>query len=71
MLSNHFAIISSRLVTKKKGIYVGAEERGRARGQTDIVEFIALPFPSSKNLQFGRQRNAQKNRDARAELSCG
>ena len=70
MLSNHFAFISSRPVTKKKGIYVGAEERGRARVQTDIVEFIALPFPPlKKNLKIwsfqvvvvqGRQRNVQK-----------
>ena len=27
----HLAIIPSRLVTEKKGIYVGAEERGRTR----------------------------------------
>ena len=24
-----------------------------ARVQTEMVEFIALPFPSSKNLKFG------------------
>ena len=41
---------------------------GRAGVQTEIVEFIALPFPSSKNLKIwsfhvvvvrGRQRNVQ------------
>ena len=41
--------------------------------------FIALPFPSSKQLKIssfhvvvvrGRQRNVQKKRDARAELLC-
>ena len=52
---------------------------GNARVQTEMVEFIALPFPSSKkNLQIwsfhvvvvqGRQRNVQKSEiDARAEL---
>ena len=78
MLSNRFAIISSRPVTKKKGIYVGAEERGRARVQIEIVEFIALPFPLSKkklkNLvissrsRAGTTKKRTKNRDARAEL---
>ena len=42
---------------------------GRARVQTEMVQFIALPFPSSKNLKYlsfhvvvvqGRQRNLQK-----------
>ena len=43
-----------------------------------MVEFIALPFQSSKNFKFvwsfhvvvvqGQQRNVQKKRDARAEL---
>ena len=70
MLSNRFAIISSRPVTKKKGIYVGAEERGRARVQIEMVEFIALPFASSKKLKIwsfhvvvgqGRQRNVQNS----------
>ena len=42
----HLAIIPSRLVTEKKGIYVGVEERGRTRVQTEMVEFIALPFLS-------------------------
>ena len=50
---------------------------GRTRVQTEMVEFIALPFPSSKQLKIwpfhvvvvqGRQRNVQKKRDARAEL---
>ena len=77
MLSNHFAIISSRPVTKKKGIYVGAEDWGRARVQTEIVDFFALPFPFSiklKNLvissssRAGTTKKRTKNRDARAEL---
>ena len=77
ILSNHFAIIPSRHVTKKKGIYVGAEEGSRARVQTKMVEFIALPFPSSKknlNLVFSRRSRAgtakkfTKTRDARALL---
>ena len=42
---------------------------GRARVQTEVLEFIALPFPSSKKLKIwsfhvvvvqGRQRNVQK-----------
>ena len=42
---------------------------GHARVQTEMVEFIALPFPSSKKLNIwsfhvvvvqGRQRNVQK-----------
>ena len=67
--SNHFAIIPSRQVLKTKGIYFGAEGRGRARVQAEIIQFIALPFPSSKKLKIwsfhvvvvqGRQRNVQK-----------
>ena len=40
---------------------------GRARVQTQRVEFIALPFPSSKQITFhvvvvqGRPRNVQKS----------
>ena len=50
---------------------------GRARVQTEMVEFIALPFPFSSKIKIwsfhvtlvqGRQRNIQKKRDARAEL---
>ena len=50
---------------------------GRAQVQTEMLEFIALPFPSSKKLKIwsfhvvvvqGRQRNVQKKRDARTEL---
>ena len=49
----------------------------RARVQTEIVEFIALPFPFSSKLKIwsfhvvvvqGQQRNVQKMLDARAEL---
>ena len=50
---------------------------GRTRVQTETVEFIALPIPSSKQLKIssfhvvvvqGRQRNVRKKRDARVEL---
>ena len=43
---------------------------GQARVQTEMVELIALPFPSSKKLKIwsfhvvvvqGRQRNVQKS----------
>ena len=46
------------------------KRRGRTRVQTEMVEFIALPFPSSKKLKIwsfhvvvvqGRQRNAHKS----------
>ena len=49
----------------------------RTRVQTETVEFMALPIPSSKQLKIssfhvvvvqGRQRNVRKKRDARAEL---
>ena len=50
----------------------------RARVQTEMVEFIALPFPSSKkpfkNLTISRRNRAgtakkcTKKREARAEL---
>ena len=50
----------------------------RARVQTEMVEFIALPFPSSKTLKFGHCRSragtikkCTKERDARAKsLFC-
>ena len=51
---------------------------GRARVQTEMGEFIVLPFPSSKKklkiwsfhvvVVRGRQRNIQKRLNARAEL---
>ena len=51
---------------------------GHARVQTEMVEFIALPYPSSnKKLKIwsfhvvvmqGRRRNVEKKRDARAKL---
>ena len=49
----------------------------RAQVQTEMVEFIGLPFPFSSKLKFwsfhvvvvqGRQRNVQKKRDARSDL---
>ena len=51
---------------------------GRTRVQTEMVEFIALLFQSSKSFNFvwsfhvvvvrGQQRNVQKKGDARAEV---
>ena len=51
---------------------------GRTRVQTEMVEFIALLFQSSKSFKFvwsfhvvvvrEQQRNVQKKRDARAEV---
>ena len=54
------------------------KRRDRARVLTEMVEFIALPFPFPSKLEIwstrvlvmqGEQRNVQKKkRDARAEL---
>ena len=51
---------------------------GRTRVQTEMVEFIALLFQSSKSFKVvwsfhvvvvrEQQRNVQKKRDARAEV---
>ena len=69
ILFTHFAIILSRPITKKKETFVGTDERGLGRVQTAGVEYIALPFPSSKKLTIwsfqvivvqGRQRNFKK-----------
>ena len=47
---------------------IGAEERDRARIQTEMVEFIALPFPFLSKLKIlpfhvvvvqGQQRNVK------------
>ena len=53
------------------------ELKSGARVQTEMVEFIALPFPFSKKLKnlvissssrAGTTKKRTKNRDARAEL---
>ena len=53
------------------------ELKSGARVQTEMVEFIALPFPFSKKLKnlvissssrAGMTKKRTKNRDARAEL---
>ena len=53
------------------------KRRGRTPVQTEMIEFIALPFPSSKKLKMlsfhvvvvkGRQKKCTNNRGARAEL---
>ena len=53
------------------------ELKSSARVQTEMVEFIALPFPFSKKLKnlvissssrAGTTKKRTKNRDARAEL---
>ena len=70
ILLDVFTIIPIRPVTQKKGILVGTEEKGRARVQTEMVEFIALSFPYSSKLKVwsfhvvvvqGQQRNVQKS----------
>ena len=53
------------------------KRRDRALVQTEMVEFIALPFPFPNKLKIwsfrvivvqGLQSNVQKKRDARAEF---
>ena len=71
ILSNHFAIIQSHPVTKKKEFMLEPKRGGHARVQTEMVELIALSFPSSnKKLKIwsfhvvvvqGRQRNVVKS----------
>ena len=53
ILSNHFAIIPSRPVTLKKGIYVRAEERGPHPSSDRDGRIYRLAVPVLKNL-FGR-----------------
>ena len=72
ILSLFFVIIPRGPVTQKKGIRVGAEERGPhpTRVLTEMVEFIALPSPFSSKLKIWSfhvvimqrlQRNVQKS----------
>ena len=66
---NFFVIILSRPGTEKKGIYVGAEERGprqssdsRSRSQVNVKLAI------SRRNCAGRTKKCRKKRDARAKL---
>ena len=69
---NFSAIIPSRPDTEKKGIYVGAEERGRRPG-TEMLEFIALPFPFYTGYLrlFSRVRRGASFRRPKAEDMSG
>ena len=50
------------------------KRRDRTRVQTEILEFIALPFPFPSKLKFwsfhvaGKAKKCTNQRDARAEL---
>ena len=64
-------------MVKKRGFNFDPKRRDRAQVLTEMVEFIASPFPFPSKLKIasfhvvvmqGLQRNAQKKRDARAEL---
>ena len=48
ILSNHFAVIQVAQLLKRREFMLELKRGGRARVQTQRVEFIALPFPSSK-----------------------
>ena len=69
ILFNHFAIILSRSVTKKKETFFWNWWEGAGPSSDSGLEYIALPFPSSKKLTIwsfqvvvvqGRQRNSKK-----------
>ena len=69
ILSNHFAIIPCRQLLKRREFVLELKRGVRSRVQAEMVEFIALPFSSSKNPKIwsfyvvvvqGRQRNLQK-----------
>ena len=59
------------LLLKRKEFRLELKIGGRTRVQTEMVEFIALSFPSSKKLKicsFYVVVVQRKKRDARAEL---
>ena len=77
IILNFFAIIPAHLVTKKKGILVGAEERAPRPSSDSDGRIYSLAVPFSSKLKIwsfhvvvvqGRQRNVHKKRDARAEV---
>ena len=80
ILSNHFTIISSRPVTKKRGFMLELKRGGHTLVQTEMVQFTAFPFYSSKTLKIwsfhvvvvqGRAaKKCTKQRHANAELFC-
>ena len=62
---------------KRREFMLELKRGGRAQVQTEMLEFIALPFPPSKKLKMlsfhlvvvqGRQKKCTNNRDARVEL---
>jgi len=69
ILSNHFAIIPSRPVTKKKGIYVEAEERGpHPRSDRDgRIYRLAVPILKKPlNLVISRRSRAGTAKNKKA-----
>ena len=53
ILSNNFAMLSKvAQLLKKGGFMLELKRRGYPRVQMELAEFIALQFPSSKNLNF-------------------
>ena len=52
ILSNNFAMLSKVAQLLKKRGFMLLKRRGHPRVQMELAEFIALPFPSSKNLNF-------------------
>ena len=64
------------LLLKRREFWLELNRGDRALVRTEMVEFIAWPFPFSSKLKIwsfhvvvkqGKQRNVQKKGDARAE----
>ena len=76
----HLAIIPRRPVTyKRREFMLELKRRSRTRVQTEMVEFISLPFPSSKKLILwsfrvlvvkGWQRNVKKSVIMHVQSCC-
>ena len=67
---NFYAIIPLALLLKRREFWLELKRGGRARVQTEMVEFIALSFPYSSKLKVwsfhvvvvqAQQRNVQKS----------
>ena len=53
ILSLFFTIVSQVAQFKRSETRLELKRRDRARGQSEMVEFIAFPFPFSNKLKFG------------------
>ena len=67
---NRFRILLVRLSLKRREFWLEIKRGKRARVQTEMVEFITLPFlfSSKRRSLAGTAKKCTKKRDARAEL---